>query len=78
MLSFEYLIDIIHPALGSTQTLTEMNTRNISWGVGLTTLPPSCVDCIAIWKPQPHGAFRPSLSMYKDYFTFKVLPEISL
>ena len=37
-------------ALGSTQPLTEMSTRNISWGkggrcVGLTTLPPSCADC---------------------------------
>ena len=34
-------------ALGSTQPLTEMSTRCISWGkggrcVGLTTLPPSC------------------------------------
>jgi hypothetical protein len=41
-------------ALGSTQPVTEMITRNISWGggvggrgkggrcVGLTTLPPSC------------------------------------
>ena len=33
--------------LGSTQTLTEMSTRRISWGKGgrcvwLTTLPPSC------------------------------------
>jgi len=38
-------------ALGLTQPLTEMSTRNISWGgkggrfVGLTTLPLSCVDC---------------------------------
>jgi len=38
--------------LGSTQLLTEMNTRNISWGVGLTTLPPSCVECLEIWAPQ--------------------------
>ena len=34
-------------ALGSTQPLTEMSTRYISWGKGgrcvrLTTLPPSC------------------------------------
>ena len=34
-------------ALGSTQPLTEVSTRNISWGKGgrrvrLTTLPPSC------------------------------------
>ena len=33
--------------LGSTQPLTEMSTRSISWGKGgrclrLTTLPPSC------------------------------------
>jgi hypothetical protein len=31
-------------ALGSTQSLTEMSTRNLkkeTWGVGLTTLPPS-------------------------------------
>jgi hypothetical protein len=23
--------------------------------VGLTTLPPSCADCLEIWKPQPPG-----------------------
>ena len=42
-------------ALGLTQPLTEMNTRNISWGVGLTTLPTSCADCLEIWEPQPPG-----------------------
>jgi hypothetical protein len=37
-------------ALGSTQPLTEMSTRNISWGKdGLTTLPPSYADCLKIW-----------------------------
>ena len=40
-------------ALGLTQPLTEMSTRNISWGqggrrVGLTTLPPSCA---VVMKP---------------------------
>jgi hypothetical protein len=43
-------------ALGLTQRLTEMSTRNISWGsgdkggrcVGLTTLPPSGADCLEI------------------------------
>jgi hypothetical protein len=40
--------------LGSTQPLTEMNTRGISWGIKavecirLTTLPPSFANCIAI------------------------------
>jgi len=48
-------------ALGSTQSLTEMSTRNISWGgkgsrcLGLTTLRASCADCIKIWEPQPPG-----------------------
>jgi len=40
-------------ALGSTQALTEMSIRNICWGksgqcIGLTTLPPSCADCLEI------------------------------
>jgi len=42
-------------ALGSTQPLTETSTRNISWVGGkgsrcvrLTTLPPSCADCLQI------------------------------
>jgi hypothetical protein len=25
---------------------------------GLTTLPPSCADCLKIWEPQPRGNFR--------------------
>jgi len=26
--------------------------------VGLTTLPPSCADCLEIWEPQPPGNIR--------------------
>jgi len=42
-------------ALGLTQPLTEMSTRNIYWvdkggrRVGLTTLPPASVDSLANW-----------------------------
>ena len=49
-------------ALGSTQPLTEMSTKNISWGgkgsecQGLTALSVSCADCLEIWQPQPPGA----------------------
>jgi hypothetical protein len=52
-------------ALGSTQPLTEMSIRNISWVgkggwcMGLTTLPSSCADCLQIWEPQPPGNLRP-------------------
>jgi hypothetical protein len=44
--------------LGLTQPLTEMSTRNISWGVkgtGLTTLTPSYADCREIVEPQSPG-----------------------
>jgi len=64
MVLLEFFIDIILLAalwpLGLTQPLTEMSTRNISWGGGginggrcvrLTTLPPSCADCLEIWEP---------------------------
>jgi len=43
--------------LGSTQLLTAMSIRNISWGQRLITLPRSCVDCLDIlgsstfWSP---------------------------
>jgi hypothetical protein len=45
-------------ALVLTEPLTKMSTRNISWGkggwcIGLTTLPPSCANCLEIWEPQP-------------------------
>jgi len=26
--------------------------------VGLTTLPPSCADCLEIWEPQSSGTLR--------------------
>jgi hypothetical protein len=28
------------------------------WCVGLTTLPPSCADCLKIWEPQPPRTLR--------------------
>jgi hypothetical protein len=51
-------------ALGSTQPLIEMSTRDISWDkdgqcVGLTTLPLSYADFLKIWKPQPPGNLGP-------------------
>jgi len=26
--------------------------------IGLTTLPPSCANCLEIWEPQPPGTLR--------------------
>jgi hypothetical protein len=55
--------------LGLTQPLTEMSTRDISWGskggrcVGLTTLPYSCADFLhilgALTSRIPKGLSRP-------------------
>jgi hypothetical protein len=52
-------------ALGSTQPLTEMSTRNLPGGkkrprVGLTTLPPSVSRMSKIWKLQPLATLRAS------------------
>jgi len=63
-------------ALESAQPLTEMSTRNISWGVkgswciGLKTFPPSCAECLEIWEPQPPGTLRASPGLYRECFPF--------
>jgi hypothetical protein len=49
-------------ALGSTQPLTEMSTRNISWGdkggrcIRPTNLTPSSADCLKICQSQTPGS----------------------
>jgi hypothetical protein len=35
----------------------------------LTTLPPSCADCLEIWEPQPPGSLRACRGPYRDCFT---------
>jgi len=62
-------------ALGSTQPQTEMSTRIFSGGKGgrcvrLTTLPPSCADCLEIWQPQAVSTLRVCPDPYRDCFTF--------
>jgi len=60
-------------ALGLTQPPTEMRTRYISWRVkcvGLTTLPPSCANCLEIWEPQPPGTLRSCPGLSWDCFCY--------
>jgi hypothetical protein len=53
-------------ALGLTQPLKEMSTRNVYGGcggkggrcVGLITLPPLYANCLEICEPQPPGNLR--------------------
>ena len=59
--------------LGSTQPRTEMGTRYIAWGkgvrcVGLTTLPPSCANCLGIWELQLPGTLRAAPALYRYCF----------
>jgi len=59
-------------ALGPTQPLTEIGTRNISLGgkggrrIGLTTVRPSWADCLDIWESVQHGTLRPCPGLYRD------------
>ena len=70
-------------ALGSTQPLTEISTSNVSWNkggrcVGLTTLPPTCADCLEIWEHEPPGTLRPYKIVHTRFFATPVAQEIIL
>jgi hypothetical protein len=75
--------------LGLTQPLTEMSTRNISWGLGgkggrsvrLTIFPSSCADFLEIWEPHltgtPQGLFRPVMGLlYLVSSTFRLIRRV--
>ena len=64
-------------ALGSKKPLKEMSIRNIFLRgdkggrcVGLTTLLPSCADCLEIGEPQSVGTLRACPDLYRDCFRF--------
>ena len=66
-------------ALGSTQPLTEIKYQEYflegkgSQCIGLTTLPPSCANCLEIWEPQPPGTLRACQALSWDCFTFTLI-----
>jgi hypothetical protein len=68
-------------AVWSTQTLTEMSTRNISWGVktagakvyDLTTF----MWRLEIWDPQPPGSVRACPGLYWDCFIVVIIPKVT-
>jgi len=39
--------------------------------IGLTTLPPSCDDCLEIWEPQPPGTLRACPGLSWDCFLYE-------
>jgi hypothetical protein len=65
-------------ALGSTQPLVKMSTRNISGGkdgrcVRLTTSPPSLAECHEIWEPKPPGTPWATPGLLWDSFTLLII-----
>jgi hypothetical protein len=62
-------------ALGSTQPLVKMSTRNIPVGKGgrcvkLKTSPPSRAECHEIWDPKPPGTLWATPGLLRDCITF--------
>ena len=47
-------------------------------GVGLTTLPPPCVDCLDIWEPQTPGTLRGRPELYLDILFLNIFDYIRL
>ena len=62
-------------ALGSTQPLVKMSTRNIPGDKGgrcvrMTTSPPSRAECHEIEEPKPPGTLWATPGLLRDSFTF--------
>jgi hypothetical protein len=63
-------------ALGSTQPLTEMSTRNIPGGEGRPARKADNLTAICepivykMWEPQPLTVLWVSMARYRDTFTF--------
>jgi len=79
MVSFEFFIAIMLPAslLPRVDSVANRNEYQEYFlegkegrCVGLTTLPPSCADCLEIWEPQTPGTLRACPGLYRDSFTF--------
>ena len=61
-------------ALGSTQPLLKMSTRNTPGGKGgrcvRLTSPPSPARCHEIWEPKPPGTLWATRGLLRGSFTF--------
>jgi hypothetical protein len=77
MVSLEFFIEIILPAYNRNEYQEYFWGRGKgSWCVGLTTLPPTCADCLEIWEPQPPGTPRAcnGIALLSTFCSFGLLP----
>ena len=62
------------PGIDSASNINEYHEDFLGgkggWCLGLTTLPPSCADCLKIWESQPPGTLRACPGLYGDCFSF--------
>ena len=42
----------------------------------MTTLPPSCTDCLEIWDPQPPGTLRACPGLYRNLLYLFMVPRL--
>jgi len=82
IMSLEFVIDLILQAC-TTQPQTGMSTRNISWEVGLTTLPPRSLNLLETSGPvQAYAGFALPFSalvgLHVEYPLFSDFNETSI
>jgi len=65
MVTLEFFFNVrpqYGPGVGSASNRNEYQEYFLvgkgGLSMGLTTLPPSCANCLEIWEPQPLGTFK--------------------
>jgi hypothetical protein len=80
-MSLEFFIGIIlsatlQPLVNSASSRNEYQEYFLggkcSRCIGLTTLPPSCANCLEIWGPQPLGTLRACTGIVLPFFTVRM------
>jgi hypothetical protein len=64
MVSLEFFIDIMFSASNRNEYQKYLLWDKGGWCVGLTTLPPSCADCLEIWESEAPGTLRASTEIF--------------